>query len=147
MIGITGYLYQMTRKEDGKGRRFKLGGSLAIVLSASVISSHIPVAEILENCQDVVILLPPSIQKEDLKGFGISIDDTYKIIECDTEIGMIHIMKHLHYTNNFICLDDLDINEGDLEKLQLKRFVANVVYLEQNKELILDEFDKYIANR
>lgn len=104
---------------------------ITIILTDSIISSKLPINEILTKTTDVVLVIPPELTVDDLNE---PLDPTiaYKAIECSTFDGVWSVVKHLGSEINFVVRDDLsdDIPEG------IERYVGEIIELDQNVSVI-----------
>jgi hypothetical protein len=116
-LGVGAYaLYRYVQKEkiedEQTGTRYTRR-PITIVLSESILSSNIPINEILSKTSEVVVVIPPDLTVDDLnEQLDRSVE--YKVIECDTFKGMWSVVKHLNSEIIFVVKDDLaeDIPEG-----------------------------------
>jgi len=150
LLGAGGYaLYHSLRygeeekegeKNHGKAHKYT-SKPITIILTDSIISSNLPINEILLKTEDVVLVIPPNLSKDDLnEKLDKSID--YKVIECETNDGVWSATKHLGSEVIFIVKDDLneDIPKG------LERYVGEIIELEQNFTYINQKVLSYIIN-
>ncbi|CCH44643.1 Peroxisome assembly protein 22 [Wickerhamomyces ciferrii] len=133
-------------KSENKGDKTKeiankyTSKPVTIVVTDSIISAKLRLGEILSLTQDVVLVLDPNLNKQDL--IGIEPQQEYKIIECESYDGLWSIVKHLNSELIFVVKDDLI---EDLPK-NLSRFVGEIIELEQNFAHINQKIISYIMN-
>lgn len=116
--------------------------SIALTLLHSVLSSDLPLDEIIMNSQNVTFILPPHLSVDDLAGnidtsqSGLSqtLLNNYKLLRCSNIEGYFHMLKNLKPDTLIVCADDLGIQ--DKMPKDLPRFVKEVVTLDQNKERV-----------
>jgi hypothetical protein len=150
------YLQKEKIKDEQIGTRYTRR-PITIVLSESILSSNIPINEILSKTSEVVVVIPPDLTVDDLnEQLDPSVE--YKVIECDTFEGMWSVVKHLNSETIFIVKDDLaeDIPEGLESELSMKHvysnvltrsypgYVGEIVELEQNSTVINESILSYI---
>lgn len=104
---------------------------ITIVLSESILSSNIPIGEILAKTSEVVVVIPPDLSISDLNE-KLDPSVVHKVIECDTFAGVWSVVKHLNGEIVFIVKDDLaeDIPEG----LERELFKLDEKITRTNKE-------------
>lgn len=114
---------------------------VTIVLTESILTSNIPINEILAKTCDVVVVVAPELSLEDLNE-ELDPSVAHKVIECETLQGVWSVVKHLNGEVMFIVKDDLseDIPEG------LERYVGEIVELEQNSTVINEAILSYVIS-
>lgn len=118
--------------------------SIALTLSHSVLSSQLPLNEILLNSENVTFILPPNLSMDDLVcniGNADEVEkynlpktllNNYKLLHCSNIDGYFNILKNLKPDTLLVCSDDLGI--ADSLPRDLHRFVKEVINIDQNKE-------------
>jgi hypothetical protein len=99
---------------------------ITIILTESILSSQIPLVEILNKTENIVLVITPDLSLADLPNVNESI--TYKIIECDTSEGVWSVVKHLRSEIVLVVSDDLDKSIPE----DVGRYVQEIVELDQN---------------
>lgn len=135
---------QSTHEE--KKRKFTQE-SIALTLSHSILSSQLPLEEILLNAKNVTFILPPNLSLEDL-GSSVNSEDevrgseisktllnNYKLLKCSNIQGYFNILKNLRPEVLYVCTDDLGIDRSIPPDLQ--RFIKKIVTVDQNKDDIV----------
>lgn len=145
-VAAAGYeFYKYLTKDDSESgisaTKFT-NKSIALTLLHSVLSSDLPLEEIILNSQNVTFILPPHLLVDDLadnidtsqNGLSQTLLNNYKLLRCLNIDGYFHMLKNLKPDTLIVCADDL----GILDKMpkDLPRFVNEVVTLEQNKERV-----------
>lgn len=129
------YLTQQDTIETERDKKYTRK-PITIVLTESVLSSKLPINEILKKTENVVFVCPIEVE--------IPLDETisYKLIPCDTEGGLWSIVKHLQSDTIFVVRDDLqeDIPQG------MERYVGNIVELDQNFTVINESILSFIIS-
>ena len=118
--------------------------SIALTLSHSVLSSQLPLNEILLNSENVTFILPPNLSMDDLVcniGNADEVEkynlpktllNNYKLLHCSNIDGYFNILKNLKPDTLLVCSDDLGI--ADSLPRDLHRFVKEVINIDQNKD-------------
>lgn len=118
--------------------------SIALTLSHSVLSSQLPLNEILLNSENVTFILPPNLSMEDLAYNIGSADEVekynlpktlvnnYKLLHCNNIDGYFNIIKNLKPDTLLVCSEDLGIASNTPK--DLNRFVKEVINIDQNKD-------------
>lgn len=128
--------------------------SIAVTLLHSVLSSDLPLNEILLSSQNVTFILPPYLSVDDLldqiKSDKEGVTQTYllpqtliknyKLLKCSNIQGYFHIIKNLKPDLLYVCSDDLGISS--LVPQDLNRFVKKIVTLDQNKNSVHSTLSK-----
>lgn len=111
---------------------------ITIILTESILSSKIPLIEILNKTENIVLVIPPDLSLADLPEIDDSI--SYKVIETDTYEGVWSVVKHLKSEVVFVVNDDLkkDIPED------VGRYVNEIIQLGQNNTEINGRILSYI---
>ncbi|EGW33125.1 uncharacterized protein SPAPADRAFT_60436 [Spathaspora passalidarum NRRL Y-27907] len=104
--------------------------SIAITLSSTFISSKIPLNEILINSENMIFIIPPNLNEEDL---NVTIPPNFKLLKCSNVDGYLQVLKNLKPDLLFLCSDDLGINISNLSS-DMKLFIKTIVNVDQNKE-------------
>ncbi|RLV95765.1 Peroxisome assembly protein 22 [Spathaspora sp. JA1] len=104
--------------------------SIVITLSSTFISSKIPLNEILLNSENMIFIIPPNLNEEDL---NVNIPPNYKLLKCSNVDGYLQVLKNLKPDLLFLCSDDLGINLKNLSS-DLKLFIKTIVNVDQSKE-------------
>lgn len=119
--------------------------SIAVTLLHSVLSSDLPLNDILLSSENVTFILPPYLSVDDLlgqiqgeeKGEHLSYQlpqtliKNYKLLKCSNIQGYFHLLKNLKPDCLYVCSDDLGITRQVPQ--DLNRFVKEIVTLDQNK--------------
>lgn len=128
--------------------------SIAVTLLHSVLSSDLPLNEILLSSENVTFILPPYLSVDDLLD-QIKSDDNgvqqtyqlpqtlinnYKLLKCSNIQGYFHIIKNLKPDLLYVCSDDLGISSQVPQ--DLNRFVKKIVTLDQNKNSVHSTLSK-----
>ncbi|CAK7905514.1 peroxisome assembly protein 22 [[Candida] anglica] len=125
--------------------------SIALTLSHSILSSQLPLNEILLNSENVTFILPPNLSIDDLEyniargesssssssttssvGLPKTMTANYKLLNCSNIQGYFNLLKNLKPDMLLVCSDDLGISKyipHDIDK-----FVKEIVTLDQNKD-------------
>lgn len=113
--------------------------SIALTLSHSILSSKLPLNDMLLNSQNVTFILPPNLNEDDLT-FNLSdynlpstLINNYKLLKCSNIQGYFTILKNLKPDLLLLCSDDLGISKSMMPK-DLSRFIKQIITLDQNKE-------------
>ena len=118
--------------------------SIALTLSHSVLSSQLPLNEILLNSENVTFILPPNLSMDDLvcnignadevERYNLpkTLVNNYKLLHCSNIEGYFNILKNLRPDTLLVCSDDLGMTSSAPK--DLKRFVKEVINIDQNKE-------------
>lgn len=138
-------------RESTSGAVAYTSKSIALTLSHSILSSQLPLHDILLNADNVTFILPPNLSIDDLAGNIVptsenEIDDNsesytlprsllnnYKLLNCNNFQGYFNIIKNLRPDMLLVCSDDLGLSDGLLPK-ELNRFVKQVVNVDQNSD-------------
>mmetsp|Transcript_5011 Transcript_5011/g.5003 ORF Transcript_5011/g.5003 Transcript_5011/m.5003 type:complete len:196 (-) Transcript_5011:1336-1923(-) len=135
--------------EEGAEERLRIAKkytkkSIALTLSHSVLSSQLPLNEILLNSENVTFILPPNLSMDDLVcNIGNSDEverynlpktllNNYKLLHCSNIEGYFNILKNLKPDTLLVCSDDLGI--ANSVPRDLHRFVKEVINIDQNKD-------------
>lgn len=142
--GYEVYKY-LTKEEDGTGRlllKNYTNKSIALTLLHLVLSSELPLNDILLKSDNVTFILPPHLSLDDLvcninnQDSNCQLPQTliknYKLLKCSNIQGFFHIIRNLRPDMLLVCADDLGIDH-ELPK-DLTRFVKDIVTLDQNKD-------------
>lgn len=117
--------------------------SIALTLLHSILSSGLPLADILLSAHNVTFILPPylsiddleqKIELEDKQSLLQSIVHNYKLLKCSNIDGYFNILKNLRPEKLFVCSEDLGISGS--APTDLSRFVKEIVVLDQNNDHI-----------
>lgn len=136
-------------EEEGAEERLRIAKkytkkSIALTLSHSVLSSQLPLNEILLNSENVTFILPPNLSMDDLVcNIGNSDEverynlpktllNNYKLLHCSNIEGYFNILKNLKPDTLLVCSDDLGI--ANSVPRDLHRFVKEVINIDQNKD-------------
>lgn len=118
--------------------------SIALTLSHSVLSSQMPLNEILLNSENVTFILPPNLSMDDLVcnignadeieryNLPTTLVNNYKLLHCSNIDGYFNILKNLKPDTLLVCSDDLGIANN--VPRDLHRFVKEVINIDQNKD-------------
>lgn len=119
--------------------------SIVLTLLHSVLSSDLPLNEILLNSENVTFILPPYLSVDDLACNIRGADEdssiyslpqtlikNYKLLKCSNIQGYFHVLKNLKPDMLFVCSEDLGITLK--VPPDLGRFVKEVVTIDLNKE-------------
>ncbi|GEQ66640.1 hypothetical protein JCM33374_g303 [Metschnikowia sp. JCM 33374] len=118
--------------------------SIALTLSHSVLSSGLPLNDILLSSANVTFILPPYLSVEDLAGqiecdedsrlyeLPQTLMENYKLLRCSNMDGYFHLLKNLKPDMLFVCADDLGIR--DRAPPDLRRFVKEIITIDQDKD-------------
>lgn len=131
--------------------------SIALTLSHSILSSQLPLNDILLNSENVTFILPPNLSLDDLEfnmekdterggaqgeGQGQDRDQSYnlprsliqnyKLLNCLNLQGYFNILKNLKPDMLLVCSDDLGIAKRIPHDIDT--FVKEIVNIDQNKE-------------
>ncbi|CDK27047.1 unnamed protein product [Kuraishia capsulata CBS 1993] len=98
------YAYR-TRIQVSQKQRKYASKRVSIVLSESVVEARLPLEELSNMVQDIVFILHPKVTRESLQ---LQNAQQFKFIECNSEEGVIHVLKHLRGLVNFICFEDFE---------------------------------------
>lgn len=142
--GYEFYKY-LTKEEDAAGKlalRNYTNKSIALTLLHLVLSSELPLDDILLKSDNVTFILPPHLSLDDLVGNITDRDGSchlpqtliknYKLLKCSNIQGYFHIIRNLRPDILLVCADDLGIGQ-EMPK-DLTRFVKDIVTLDQNKD-------------
>lgn len=145
MLAVSYKIYDYYTASTSKAPKVKYTNkSIALTLSHSILSSQLPLHDILLNADNVTFILPPNLSIDDLAG-NIITDETsddsyrlptsllnnYKLLNCNNFQGYFNIIKNLRPDMLLVCSDDLGV--GELPK-DLSRFVREVVNIDQNSD-------------
>ncbi|KAM9931938.1 hypothetical protein OXX80_008418 [Metschnikowia pulcherrima] len=129
-----------SEKKGAKKQHYRTK-SVALTLSHSVLSSGLPLDEILLSSGNVTFILPPYLSVDDLAGQIASenavyelpqtLIKNYKLLQCSNMDGYFHLLKNLRPDTLFVCADDLGIGRAPPD---LRRFVKEIVTIDQGKE-------------
>lgn len=145
LLGTGGYaLYQsyLNKEQEQEQITAKYTSKpITIILTDSIISSNLPINEILLKTDNIVLVIPPNLSVDDLNE---EIDESisFKIIECSTNDGVWSVVKHLNSEVIFVVNDDLNY---EIPK-NLQRYVGEIIELEQNFSYINQKILSYIIN-
>lgn len=113
--------------------------SIALTLSHSILSSKLPLNDMLLNSQNVTFILPPNLNEDDLT-FNLSdynlpstLINNYKLLKCSNIQGYFTILKNLKPDLLLLCSDDLGISKSSMPK-DMSRFIKQIITLDQNKD-------------
>ncbi|KAH3671763.1 hypothetical protein WICMUC_004574 [Wickerhamomyces mucosus] len=112
--------------------------SISIVITDSILSSSLPLIEILTQLQDITFILTPNITITDLDQSLNSSSSSltqfkHKIIEFENYQSLWSILKHLNNDLIFIVIDDLP----EIIPIEFKNFIrGEILELEQNSDEI-----------
>lgn len=125
-----------TKKQKSTGYTSK---SIALTLSHSVLSSPLPLNDILMNSENVTFILPPNLSLDDLacnisdEKHLFSLPETliknYKLLNCSNIQGYFNLVKNLKPDMLLVCSDDLGIKNVPSD---LGRFVKEIVTVDQD---------------
>ncbi|KAG7192650.1 uncharacterized protein KQ657_001430 [Scheffersomyces spartinae] len=133
---------------------------IALTLSHTILTSDLPLNEILLHSENVTFILPPNLLLDDLAS---SIDtsgsasastllvvmveesqslsaysvprtlvENYKLLRCSNIHGYFNILKNLQPDMLLICLDDLGITKDKFPQ-DIGRFIKEIISLDQDK--------------
>lgn len=127
---------------DNDSRRKYTQRPITIILTESILSSNLPLNEILKKTSDVVLVVPPDLSVDEDLQDEFEPDVEYKVIECETYEGVWSVVKHLNGEIIFVVKDDLpsELPEG------LERYVGEIVELDQNSSEINESILSCIVN-
>lgn len=118
--------------------------SIALTLSHSVLSSQLPLNEILLNSENVTFILPPNLSMDDLVcniGNADEVEkynlpktllNNYKLLRCSNIDGYFNVLKNLKPDTLLVCSDDLGI--ANSVPRDINRFVKEIINIDQNKD-------------
>lgn len=129
-----------TTKKHKSGSKYT-SKSIALTLSHSVLSSSLPLNDILLNSENVTFILPPNLSLDDLE-CNISDDShlfslpqtlikNYKLLNCSNIQGYFNLVKNLKPDMLLVCSDDLGIKNIPSD---LGRFVKEIVTVNQDRD-------------
>lgn len=116
--------------------------SIALTLSHSILSSQLPLNEILLNSDNVTFILPPNLSLDDLVcniGNENEIEscnlpktwiNNYKLLQSSNMQGYFNILKNLKPDTLLVCSEDLGITMSAPK--DLGRFVKEIITIDQN---------------
>lgn len=111
--------------------------SIALTLSNSVLSSQLPLSDILTNSENVTFILPPNLSIEDLEDkisntipLPKTVTQNYKLLDCSNLQGYYAILKNLQPDLLLVCADDLGVTVPK----DMHRFVKKIITIDQNKD-------------
>lgn len=135
------YIWESQNEEDTEVTAKYTSKPITIILTDSIISSNLPIKEILLKTENLVVVIPPNLSIKDLNE---EIDETisYKVIECSTNEGVWSVVKHLNSEVIFVVNDDL---EEELPE-NLQRYVGDIIELEQNFSYINQKILSYVIH-
>lgn len=110
-----------------------LNKSIAITLSSSFLSSQLPLNEILTTQENMIFIIPPNLNEDDL---NLKIPPNFKLLKCSNVQGYLQILKNLKPDCLLLCSDDLGINYTSLS-LDLRNFIRTIINVEQDQDLML----------
>jgi hypothetical protein len=120
------------KKERNRSER------ISIVLSQSLIDQRFPLAPLVDKFSELVIILGPDANsKIELVQRQIPAESQHKIIPCETQIGVVHVLKHLR--------SDLVVLPNDIPQTvpsDISRFVGTVHVLDNNSEDVKNQLDE-----
>lgn len=117
--------------------------STTIILTDSIVSSNIPINDILKQTNDIVVVIPPGLKITDLKEENnLDYSVIFKVIECDTFEGVWSVVQHLSSDVVFVVKDDL---EKEIPS-NVGKYVGEIIELEQNAASINQEILSYVLN-
>ncbi|CAI5757695.1 unnamed protein product [Candida verbasci] len=105
-----------------------LNKNIAITLSSSFLSSKLPLNDILTSSENVIFIIPPNLNEDDLT---LTIPPNFKLLKSSNFQGYLQILKNLKPDLLLLCSDDLGINYSNLTN-DLNNFINKIVNLEQN---------------
>lgn len=98
----------------------------------------VPLAALIEKFSELVIVLAPdTISKVDLVQRQIPANSQHKIISCETQIGVVHVLKHLR--------SDLVVLPNDIPQTvpsDISRFVGTVHVLDKDGDGLRSQLDE-----
>lgn len=145
LLGAGGYaLYQSFNKDNEEEEIITAkytSRPITIILTDSIISSNIPINDILLNTENIVLVIPPNLSRDDLNEH-IDESVSYKVIECETNEGVWSVVKHLHSEVILVVKDDLE----EEIPTNLERYVGEIIELEQNNVYINQKVLSYIVH-
>ncbi|KAI5969425.1 PEX22 [Candida margitis] len=110
-----------------------LNKSIAITLSSSFLSSQLPLNEILTTQENILFIIPPNLNEDDL---NLTIPPNFKLLKCSNVQGYLQILKNLKPDCLLLCSDDLGINYNSLSS-DLRNFIRTIINVEQDQDLLL----------
>lgn len=114
--------------------------SISIIITDSIISSNLPVVEILTQTENITFILPEDLSMDDLLlGESDAIDFNrlkYKIINVDKNESIAPLLSHLN--------NDLVIYTNNEVEVDLKFVRSDIVELEQNSTSINETILSYM---
>lgn len=127
---------------------------IALTLSHTVLTSDLPLNEILLHSENVTFILPPNLLLDDLassigaqdkttllvvmveESLSYSVPRTlmenYKLLKCSNIQGYFNLLKNLEPDMLLICQDDLGITSDKFPQ-DIGRFIREIVSLDQDK--------------
>lgn len=138
----------IAKSDKLKDRKNYTKKSVALTLTHSVLSSKLPLADIILNSENVTFILPPSLSLEDLEAIvdkdesgealiSSSLMQNYKVLKSNNIQGYYSLIKSLRPDTLLVCADDMGIDDH-LPK-EMNRFIKQIVTVEQNSDQIFDQ--------
>lgn len=144
VVAATGYyLYSKSIEHQKnwsqtKKRRRNRSERISVVLSQSLIDEHFPFTSLLDKFSELVVILGPDANsKFEVIKRQIPPKSQHKIIPCETQIGVVHVLKHLR--------SDLVVLPNDIPQTvpsDISRFVGSVHILDDNSGLAKSQLDE-----
>ncbi|KAK6203098.1 peroxisomal biogenesis protein family-domain-containing protein [Scheffersomyces amazonensis] len=109
--------------------------SIALTLSSSILSSKLPLDDILvKGGENIIFILPPNLSEDDLDYNLKSTPATnFKLLKCSNIQGYLSMLKNLKPDLLFVCSDDLGVSFGNVSK-DLNNFIKTIINLDQNSD-------------
>lgn len=119
--------YNYFRKEDEQEKSLAYTNSnITLTLSHSILSSSLPLEEILLHSHNVTFIIPPNVETD------LSLN--YKVLKTSTINGYFALLKNLKPDLLILCQDDLGIDSSSMPK-DLPRFVKQTMCVEQGSDV------------
>ncbi|CQB88823.1 Peroxisomal biogenesis protein family [Chlamydia trachomatis] len=128
--------------------------SIAITLSSTFLSSNLPLNEILINLENMIFIIPPNLNEDDLPIIETKDTDTdnantntntsfykdqsnFKLLKCSNFQGYLQILKNLKPDLLLLCSDDLGINFKKLQSDLLNNLKLDFINIDQNIDALI----------
>lgn len=132
------YFNKGSSKKDIPQKKNYTGKTITLTLSHSVLSSNLPLNDILLSSDNVTFILPPYLSLDDLasnikNNYNLpkTLIQNYKLLRCSNIKGYLSIVKSLKPDVLLVCLDDLGLKDS---KKDLNPFVKNIVTIDQSED-------------
>lgn len=136
----------LVRRATNTAKRYT-NKSIALTLSHSILSSLLPLNDILLNSENVTFILPPNLSIDDLvynvektasspktnsQTLPTTLTENYKLLKCLNLQGYFNIVKNIKPDMLLVCSDDLGISKRIPHDIH--NFVKEIINIDQNKE-------------